>query len=76
VILDKTGYGIISGYRNNTWISNSYDTHVPLLFYGWHVPKGELHAKKYITQIAPLSQMLKIPFTMALSQVLETLLDK
>jgi hypothetical protein len=47
-------------------------------FYGWHVPKGELHAKKYITQIAPtLSQMLKIPFTNGTeSEVLETLLDK
>jgi hypothetical protein len=46
-------------------------------FYGWHVPKGELHAKKYITQIAPtLSQMLKIPFTNGTeSEVLETLLD-
>ncbi|HEY4628986.1 MAG TPA: alkaline phosphatase family protein, partial [Flavobacterium sp.] len=57
---------------------NSYDTHVPLLFYGYKVPKGELHAKKYITQIAPtLSQMLKIPFPNGTeSEVLETLLDK
>lgn len=39
----------------------TYDTHVPLLFYGWKVPKGESHQKKYITQIAPtLAQKLKI----------------
>ena len=41
----------------------SYDTHVPLIFYGWHVKKGESYDKKVITQIAPtLSQMLKITF--------------
>ena len=40
---------------------NSYDTNVPLLFYGWHVPKGESYKKEYITEIAPtLSKMLKI----------------
>jgi hypothetical protein len=39
----------------------SYDTHVPLLFYGWNIKKGESHAKKVITQIAPtVSQLLKI----------------
>jgi len=41
----------------------SYDTHVPLLFYGWHIKKGESFDKKEITQIAPtLSQLLKITF--------------
>lgn len=39
----------------------SYDTHVPLLFYGWNIKKGESHDKKVITQIAPtVSQLLKI----------------
>ncbi|MCF6140761.1 alkaline phosphatase family protein [Flavobacterium sp. K77] len=78
VILDKTGYMEYQATGTTHGSPNSYDTHVPLLFYGWHVPKGELHAKKYITQIAPtLSQMLKIPFTNGTeSEVLETLLDK
>ena len=41
----------------------SYDTHVPLLFYGWHIKKGESFDRKEITQIAPtLSQLLKITF--------------
>lgn len=78
VILDKTGYMEYQATGTTHGSPNSYDTHVPLLFYGWHVPKGELHAKKYITQIAPtLSQILKIPFTNGTeSEVLETLLDK
>ena len=39
----------------------SYDTHVPLLFYGWHVPKGASYKNVTITDIAPtLAAMLKI----------------
>jgi hypothetical protein len=78
VILDKAGYMQYQETGTTHGTPNSYDTHVPLLFYGWNVPKGELHAKKYITQIAPtLSQMLKIPFPNGTeSEVLETLLDK
>lgn len=78
VILDKAGYLQYQETGTTHGSPNSYDTHVPLLFYGWHVPKGELHEKKYITQIAPtLSQMLKIPFPNGTdSEVLETLLDK
>nr|WP_315186788.1 alkaline phosphatase PafA [uncultured Flavobacterium sp.] len=78
VILDKAGFMEYYATGTTHGTPNSYDTHVPLLFYGWHVPKGELHAKKYITQIAPtLSQMLKIPFTNGTeAEVLETILDK
>jgi hypothetical protein len=54
---------------------NSYDTHVPMLFYGWGIKKGNSHTKKHITQIAPtLSQLLKIPFTNGTdSEILEEL---
>ena len=78
VILDKTGYMQYQSTGTTHGSPNSYDTHVPLLFYGWQVPKGELHTKKYITQIAPtLSQMLKIPFPNGTeSEVLETLFQK
>lgn len=78
VILDKTGYMQYQATGTTHGSPNSYDTHVPLLFYGWQVPKGELHTKKYITQIAPtLSQILKIPFPNGTeSEVLETLFQK
>lgn len=38
-----------------------YDTHVPLLWYGWKVPQGETQTPVSITDIAPtLAAMLKI----------------
>jgi hypothetical protein len=41
--------------------SYAYDTHVPLLWYGWRVPVGETFAPINITDIAPtLSAMLRI----------------
>lgn len=61
VILQGTGYveSIETGTTHGT--PNNYDTNVPLLFYGWNVPKGESVKKEYITEIAPtLSKMLKI----------------
>lgn len=48
-----TGHG--TGY--------SYDTHVPLLWYGANIPKGSTAKKKSITDIAPtLSLMLGLKF--------------
>jgi hypothetical protein len=41
----------------------SYDTHVPVIFFGWNVPKGSSAEEVYITGIAPtLSLMLNISF--------------
>jgi predicted AlkP superfamily pyrophosphatase or phosphodiesterase len=41
--------------------SYSYDTHVPLLFYGWGVPKQEINDPVYTIDIAPtISNLLKI----------------
>ena len=41
----------------------SYDTHVPVLFYGWGIKKGSSSQYHAITDIAPtLSVMLKIKF--------------
>ncbi|CAZ97148.1 alkaline phosphatase PafA [Zobellia galactanivorans] len=38
------------------------DTHVPMLWYGWHVPKGSSVAKHTIDQITPtLSFLLDLP---------------
>lgn len=40
----------------------SYDTHVPMLLYGWGIPKGVTYDKTLVTQLAPtISGMLKIP---------------
>lgn len=33
--------------------SYSYDTHVPMIFYGWHVPSGESNELVFIEDIAP-----------------------
>lgn len=41
--------------------SYPYDTHVPLLWYGWKSPKGTTHRLVQITDIAPtLASMLRI----------------
>jgi len=41
----------------------SYDTHVPLLFYGWNIPHGNSVEPVYITDVAPtLAVMLNIEF--------------
>ena len=39
------------GTTHGEW--NPYDSHIPLLFYGWKVPHGENSAEVYITDIAP-----------------------
>nr|WP_315202293.1 alkaline phosphatase PafA [uncultured Flavobacterium sp.] len=78
VILEGAGYleSIETGTTHGT--PNSYDTNVPLLFYGWHVPQGESNKKQYITEIAPtLSKMLKITTPNGTeSEVLEELFVK
>lgn len=63
VILDKPGYIEYHGTGTSHGTPYSYDTHVPLIFYGWKIPKGETSDKKVITQIAPtIAQKIKIPF--------------
>jgi predicted AlkP superfamily pyrophosphatase or phosphodiesterase len=77
-ILDKAGYMEYIETGTTHGSPNSYDTHVPMLFYGWGIQKGNSHSKKHITQIAPtLSQLLKIPFPNGTdSEVLEELFAK
>lgn len=63
VILDKPGYIEYGAVGTSHGTPYAYDTHAPLLFYGWGIPKGESHDKKLITQIAPtMAQKLKITF--------------
>lgn len=63
IILDKPGYIEHEGTGTSHGTPYSYDTHVPLLFYGWNIKKGESFDKKVITQIAPtIAQKIKIDF--------------
>ena len=78
VILDKPGYIEYGPTGTSHGTPYSYDTHVPLVFYGWNIKKGETHDRKEITQIAPtLAQKLKITFPNGTeAKVLTEILDK
>lgn len=63
VILDKPGFIEYGPTGTSHGTPYSYDTHVPLIFYGWNIKKGETHDRKEITQIAPtIAQKLRIAF--------------
>lgn len=48
-----------TGTTHGTW--NPYDTHIPLLFYGWGVNRGETYKTTYMTDIAAtISALLHI----------------
>jgi predicted AlkP superfamily pyrophosphatase or phosphodiesterase len=48
-----------TGTTHGTW--NPYDTHIPLIWYGWGIPKGQTHREVYMTDIAAtLSALLHI----------------
>ncbi|WP_240348255.1 alkaline phosphatase PafA [Longitalea arenae] len=51
--------GGATGTTHSAW--NPYDSHIPLLFYGWRVPAGKTNRETYMTDIAPtLAAMLRI----------------
>ena len=63
VVLDKPGFIEYGATGTSHGTVYSYDTHVPLLFYGWKIKKGTTSDKKYITEIAPtLAQKIKVAF--------------
>ena len=78
VLLDKPGYIEYGATGTSHGTPYSYDTHVPLIFYGWNIKKGETHDRKEITEIAPtLAQKLKITFPNGTeAKVLLEVLDK
>lgn len=60
----KPGW-LISSSRTGTTHGSpyNYDTHVPMLLYGWGVPNGVSYEKTAVTQLAPaISVLLQIPF--------------
>jgi hypothetical protein len=62
VILNPAWYefkGKTKGNTHGTW--SPADTHIPLIFYGWNVKKGESTVEVYTTDIAPtICSMLRI----------------
>jgi predicted AlkP superfamily pyrophosphatase or phosphodiesterase len=61
IILDPgwfSGYGL-TGTTHGSW--NPYDVHIPLLWYGWGIKKGETFRTTYMTDIsATLAALLHI----------------
>ena len=52
-------YNKPTGTTHGSW--NPYDTHIPLLWYGWHISKGETHDVVNMTDIsATLASLLHI----------------
>ncbi len=51
--------GDIAGSNHGTW--NQSDSHIPLIFYGWHIPHGERTQPNGMIDIAPtIAAMLHI----------------
>lgn len=54
-----SGYGPSTGTTHGSW--NPYDAHLPLLWYGWGIPKGKTNRTVHMTDIAAtISALLKI----------------
>jgi predicted AlkP superfamily pyrophosphatase or phosphodiesterase len=55
LVFDLTPGYLTGGYYQGTSHGTAfdYDTHVPLLFYGWKIKSGESNAEVYIEDIAP-----------------------
>ena len=48
-----------TGTTHGLW--NPYDTHIPLLWYGWGIKQGKMNRETYMTDIAPtIAAMLRI----------------
>ncbi len=77
VILDKPGYIEYGATGTSHGTTYSYDTHVPLIFFGWNIKAGETHDRKVITEIAPtIAQKINISFPNATeAQVLTEILN-
>ena len=62
IILNPGWYdngGKTTGMTHGSW--NPYDTHIPLIWYGWHIPKGETNKLYGMTDISPtLAALLHI----------------
>jgi predicted AlkP superfamily pyrophosphatase or phosphodiesterase len=77
VVVDKPGVieYLVTGTSHGT--PYTYDRHVPAIFYGWHIKKGESYDKKAITEIAPtIAQKIKVSFPNGTeAKVIQEILD-
>lgn len=63
IVLDKPGYIEYGPTGTSHGTPYSYDTHVPMIFFGWNIKAGESHDRKVITQIAPtIAQKIQTAF--------------
>ncbi len=78
VVIDKPGDIEYSATGTSHGTPYSYDTHVPAIFYGWHIKKGESYDKKAITEIAPtIAQKIKVAFPNGTeAKVMQEVLDE
>jgi len=78
VVVDKPGDIEYSATGTSHGTPYSYDTHVPAIFYGWHIKKGESYDKKAITEIAPtIAQKIKVTFPNGTeAKVMQEILDQ
>lgn len=78
VVVDKPGDIEYATTGTSHGTPYSYDTHVPAIFYGWHIKKGESYDKKAITEIAPtIAQKIKVTFPNGTeAKVLQEVLDE
>jgi predicted AlkP superfamily pyrophosphatase or phosphodiesterase len=60
-IIVKPGFVESEGIADSHGVWNPYDSHIPLLWYGWGIKKGASNREVYMTDIAPtLAAMLHI----------------
>jgi predicted AlkP superfamily pyrophosphatase or phosphodiesterase len=62
VVVLKPGYLINNlAFGTTHGVQYAYDTHVPMLFYGWHIPEQTINTPVYIVDIAPtIADLLRI----------------
>ncbi|MDE3212575.1 MAG: alkaline phosphatase family protein [Bacteroidota bacterium] len=53
IVIPNPGWyaGSLKGTTHGNW--NPYDTHIPLIFMGWHIPHGSTYKEIKMTDIAP-----------------------
>lgn len=71
-----SGYGTTTGTTHGSW--NPYDSHIPLLWYGAGIPKGETHRTVHMTDIAAtLAALLHVQMPNAcVGEVIQEILNR
>jgi hypothetical protein len=74
----KSGYVEGNGRGTSHGLWNPYDSHIPLLWYGWGIKQGKSNKERYMTDIAPtLAGLLRIQMPSgSVGQVIEEALKQ